>query len=290
MKQFAVLQLTGCAGCEVALLNADSWVEQYQLVYMPLVVSAHAVPEVDVLLVSGAVQTDEDLYNLRQASRRAKQVIAVGTCAISGGVTHLGDRDEVRQAFMAQAERRSLPRLLPRSRPVDSCAAVDRYLPGCPPTPELFMAALFETPDFKAAASVCQECGRRKNREQRPAHLLGFQQGEVQPDVCLVNQGYLCIGTSTRGGCRALCTRAGHPCVGCRGPSNAFIEKESQAWLDSIQRVFTSMTDIPVEEIQAGLHSPQLSLFLFQFSDYMDREAAAGGQAPALKRAKEKII
>jgi F420-non-reducing hydrogenase small subunit len=290
MKQFAVLQLTGCAGCEVALLNAESWIEQYQLVYMPLVVSAHAVPEVDVLLVSGAVQTDEDLYNLRQASRRAKQVIAVGTCAISGGITHLGDREEARQAFMAQAERRSLPRLLPRSRPVDSLVAVDRYLPGCPPTPELFLAALFEPVDFKAAASVCQECGRRKVREMRPAHLVGFQQGEVQPDICLVNQGYLCIGTSTRGGCRALCTRAGHPCVGCRGPSNAFIEKESQAWLDSIQRVFTSMTDIPLEEIQAGLHSPQLALFIFQFSDYMEREAAAGGQTPPPKRAKEKVI
>ena len=40
MKKFAVLQLSGCAGCEVALLNAEAWVAQYKLVYMPLVVSA----------------------------------------------------------------------------------------------------------------------------------------------------------------------------------------------------------------------------------------------------------
>ena len=99
-------------------------------------------------------------------------------------------------------------------------------------------------------------------------HLTGFQSGEVDPALCLVNQGFLCIGASTRGGCNALCTRPGHPCVGCRVPSNAFIEKESSAWMNSITRVFTTMTDIPPEEIRQGLHSPQYAMFLFQFSDY----------------------
>ncbi|MBN1936060.1 MAG: hypothetical protein JW934_15430, partial [Anaerolineae bacterium] len=230
MKQFAVLQLSGCAGCEVSLLNAEAWVEQYELVYMPLVVSAYDVPQVDILLVSGGVRTDEDLYNLRRAARRAEQVVAVGTCAISGGVANLGDRDEVRALFMAQAERHHVPRLLPRSHPIDAAVEVDLYLPGCPPTPELFMAVLSEPSTFEASRTVCQECGRRKLRDMRPAHLSGFQRGEVLPDICLVNQGYLCVGTSTRGGCRAPCTRAGHPCVGCRGPSDAFIEKESAQW------------------------------------------------------------
>jgi F420-non-reducing hydrogenase small subunit len=124
----------------------------------------------------------------------------------------------------------------------------------------------------------------------KPKHLLGFQQGEVLPDVCLINQGYLCVGTSTRGGCRALCTRPGHPCVGCRGPSDALIEKESSAWFEAIQRVFERMTDIPPAEIAATLRSPQLSLFLFQFADYA---AATGGttvgtdQAP---RRKEEVL
>jgi len=170
--------------------------------------------------------------------------------------------------FLAQAQRRHVPRMLPKSHPVDAMVPVDRYLPGCPPTPELFMAALDETGSFKPAGTVCQECGRRKEREIRPTHLSGFLQGEVQPEICLINQGYLCIGASTRGGCRALCTKPGHPCVGCRGPSNAFIEKESAAWLASITKVFTNMTDIPAEEIDAALHSPQYAMFVFQFSDY----------------------
>jgi F420-non-reducing hydrogenase small subunit len=272
MKRFAVLQLSGCAGCEVSLLNAEAWVDQYRLVYMPLVVSAYNVPEVDVLLVSGGVRTDEDLYNLRRAVRCAGQVVAVGTCAISGGIASLGNRDDVREVFLAQAERRHVPRLLPKCRPIDAVVEVDRYLPGCPPTPELFTAVLYDAPDFEPARTVCQECGRRKLREPRPDHLIGFQRGEVLPDICLINQGYLCVGSSTRGGCRALCTRPGHPCVGCRGPSNAFIRTESETWLTSIKRVFAKMTDIPEEELDRELRSPQLALFLFQFSDYADTD------------------
>ncbi len=280
MKRFAVLQLSGCAGCEVSLLNADEWLDEYRLAYMPLVVSAHDVPEVESLMVSGGVQTDEDLYNLRRAVRRAKRVIAVGTCAISGGVANLGNRDEVRELFLAQEDRRHVPRLLPKCRPIDAAVNVDLYLPGCPPTPELFMAALLERPDFQPSKTVCQECGRRKVKDMRPAHLTGFRSGETLPDVCLINQGYLCIGTSTRGGRRGLCTHPGHPCVGCRGPSDALIEKDSDAWFTAIRRVFESMTDVPVEEIDEALRSPQLALFLFQFADYEREERPARPTRP----------
>lgn len=282
MKRFAVLQLSGCAGCEVSLLNADAWVEDYQLTYMPLVVSTYNVPEVDVLLISGGVRTDEDLYKLRRAVKGAKQVVPVGTCAISGGVANLGDRDEVRALFLETKERHNVPRLLPRSHPVDAFVEADLYLPGCPPTPELFMAVLSDPDAFEASKIVCQECGRKKLRDMRPEHLVGFQSGEVLPDICLINQGYLCVGSSTRGGCRAPCPRAGHPCVGCRGPSDVFIERESKFWLKSIQRIFAGMTDIPEEEVSEALRSPQLSLFLFQFSDYAveDREP----------RPKEKVL
>jgi F420-non-reducing hydrogenase small subunit len=282
MKRFAVLQLSGCSGCEMALLNAEEWIEEFDLGYMTLVMSAYHVPDVEVLLVTGGVRNDEDLYKLRRAVRRAEEVVAVGTCAISGGIANLGNRPEVREVFLAHEKRIHLPHLLPQCRPIDTAVKVDRYLPGCPPTPELYMAVLRKASDFKAASSVCQECGRKKPKDMRPTRLLGLQQGEVMPDVCLVNQGFMCIGTSTRGGCRALCTIPGYPCVGCRGPSNAFIEKESRVWFASIHRVFEHMTDVPPEEIEAALRSPQLSLFLFQFADY-----AGAGQAT---RDKDQVV
>lgn len=273
---FAVLQLSGCAGCEVSLLNAEGWLDQHRLLYMPLVISSDDVPPVDRLLVSGAVRTDEDLYRLRQAASQAGEVIAVGTCAISGGVANLGNRDDVRAFFFAQEDRRHLPRLLPRAHPVDAFLPVTRYVPGCPPTPELFMAALFDPEGFQASKTVCQECGRKRIPGDRPAHLQGFQTGVVDPERCLINQGYLCIGSSTRGGCRAPCPRAGHPCVGCRGPSNIFISRSSQEWFAAIAKVFRGMTDVPADELDAALRSPQLALFVFQFADYaaVPRDAA----------------
>ena len=282
MKRFAVLQLSGCSGCEVALLNAEEWIDRFDLKYLTLVMSAYDVPEVEVLLVTGGVRTEEDLYKLRRTVRCADEVIAVGTCAISGGIANLGNRREAHDVFLANEERVHLPDLLPKCRPVDTVVKVDRYLPGCPPTPQLYMAVLEESPEMKIAKTVCQECGRKKIREMRPKHLYGFQQGEVLPDVCLFNQGYMCIGTSTRGGCIALCTIPGYLCVGCRGPSDAFIEKESQAWFNSIHKVFSHMTDIPDEEIDAALRSPQLSLFLFQFADY-----AGASHSP---RHKEQVV
>ena len=282
LPAFAVLQLSGCAGCEVSLLNANEWIDQYKLVYMPLVVSLHHVPDVDVLLVSGGVRTNEDAFNLRRAVKHAKKVVAVGTCAISGGISNLGNRDDIREFFLAQGERVHLPNLLPKCRPIDDLVEVDRYLPGCPPTPDLFMALLLENEETKMPKTVCHECGRKKLKDMKPKHLLGFQQGHVDPEICLINQGYLCVGSSTRGGCKAICTRPGHPCVGCRGPSDAFIEKDSMVWFKSIQKVFEAMTDIPPEEIEEGLRSPQLSLFLFQFADY-----AETGRLP---RSKEKVL
>jgi F420-non-reducing hydrogenase small subunit len=282
MKTFAVLQLSGCAGCEVSLLDADAWLSEYQLAYLPLIMSTHDMPPVDVLLVSGGVRNDEELYKLRQAVPQAGQVVAVGTCAISGGVGSLGDREEVRELFIAQMGRRHVPRLLPKCHPVDAVVTVDLYLPGCPPTPELFMAALNDTSELKTNKIVCLECGRKKVKEIRPTRLAGFQQGEAPPDICLIKQGHLCIGSSTRNGCGAPCPRAGFPCVGCRGPSDKLIEKESSAWFESIEKVFNALTDIPVEEVRAGLRSPQLALFLFQFSDY-----SGAGRPP---RPKEKVL
>jgi F420-non-reducing hydrogenase small subunit len=264
---FAVLQLSGCSGCEVSLLNADVWASQHELVYMPLVLSAEDLPPVDTLLVSGAVYSDDDLHRLQQTAHRARRVVAVGTCALSGGVANLGNRESARRVFLDDTSRRHLPRLLPQLRPVDAVVSVDLYLPGCPPTPRLFEAALKLGEPFEPAKTVCQDCGRIKTRD-RPDRLARHSGVAIDPEVCLINQGYLCIGSSTRGGCGAPCTRAGHPCVGCRGPSNGFISRSADEWFAAIKRVFERMTAISREQIDAELRSPGLSLFVFQFADY----------------------
>lgn len=268
---FATLPLSGCSGCEVGLLNSDAWIGPYQLTYMPLVISGDDLPPVDTLLVTGGVGTEDDEYRLRRGRERARRLIAVGTCAISGGVANIGDRDDVREVYFAQRGRRLVPRILPKCHPIDDVVEVDLYLPGCPPMGHLYIAALFGIEGFKPSKTVCIDCGRRKTRD-RPTALTGFQSGEVDPDLCLINQGYMCIGSSTRGGCGAPCTRAGNPCVGCRGPSDGFISRSREEWFTAIKKVFARMTDIPPEAVDDVIRSPQYSLFTFQFADYTGRQ------------------
>ncbi len=284
LPKFAVLQLSGCSGCEVSLLNSDEWIKNFELVYMPLVVSTHKVPEdIEVLLVSGGVRTDEDLHNLRKGASRSKKLIAVGTCALSGGVAQIGEGHISRESYLDSSHRLRLPSMLPRAYPIDKFVHVDLYLPGCPPTPELFIKALTEAENAKIASIVCQECGRKKLPDMRPTSISGPRSGTPDPEICLINQGYLCVGTSTRGGCGALCTRPGHACVGCRGPANPYLNKDPEFVLDNLRRVFTRMTDIPIEEINAALASPWLSLFLGQFTDYTQDQSLP-------QRTKEKMI
>jgi len=284
LPKFAVLQLSGCSGCEVSLLNSTEWIENFDLVYMPLVVSSNKIPDdVEVLLVTGGVRTDEDIHNLRKGASRSSKVIAVGTCALSGGVAQIREAHQARQSYLDASHRLRLPSMLPRAFPIDRFVDVDLYLPGCPPTPELFITALTEAENAKIASIVCQECGRKKLPDMRPKALTGSRSGVVLPDICLVNQGYFCVGTSTRGGCGALCTRPGHACVGCRGPANPYLNKEPSFVLDNLRRTFTRMTDIPEVEINEALDSPWLSLFLDQFTDYTQDDALP-------KRTKEKMI
>jgi F420-non-reducing hydrogenase small subunit len=280
--RFAVLQLTGCAGCEVSLLNAGDELDLANLAYMPLVVTAHDVPEVDVLLVTGGIRTDEDLLKLRESASRVKKIIAVGTCAISGGVAGLGDRHDIRELFLASTHHGRVPRMLPKCSPIDTEVKVDYYLPGCPPVPKLYVALLNDPESLKTTSIVCKECGRKKPKEIRPDKLSDAVHKDVDHDLCLVKQGQLCVGTSTRNGCGAICPKAGFPCVGCRGPSNNLIEKDANAWFESLIRVFERMTDIDPEEISKALKSPHLALFLFQFSDYTDTELDS--------RPKEKVL
>ena len=39
------------------------------------------------------------------------------------------------------------------------------------------------------------------------------------PDICLVNQGIVCLGSATRSGCGSQCPNANAPCLGCYGPT-----------------------------------------------------------------------
>jgi hypothetical protein len=46
-----------------------------------------------------------------------------------------------------------------------------------------------------------------------------------EPKLCLLEQGLLCQGVATRGGCSAPCPQANMPCTGCYGPPEGVIDQ-----------------------------------------------------------------
>jgi F420-non-reducing hydrogenase small subunit len=113
---------------------------------------------------------------------------------------------------------------------LDQVVDVDYYIPGCPPTPELVKEALMMVlenrlpPKGSVLAdrkALCDTCPRKETRPES-LEITSFKrlyEVEWDPSQCFLNQGIICLGPATRGGCRAQCIQANMPCKGCFGPT-----------------------------------------------------------------------
>jgi F420-non-reducing hydrogenase small subunit len=84
-------------------------------------------------------------------------------------------------------------------------------------------------------------CPRRKEF-RRITKIVEPHEIDVDPDLCLMDQGILCLGPATVGGCNARCTRVGQPCRGCYGPTVAVQEQGASA-LTAIASLFPVLDD-----------------------------------------------
>ena len=151
----AIQDLCACDGCEVALADMghvllDLLDDKVDLVYAPLFMSARDYGEVDILMLTGVVRTEDDIADLRQARQRARYIVAFGSCAVFGGIPGLANLHE--QATLLETVYRNapflrtgegtiptelLPALTGEILPIDAYVDVDFSLPGCPPPPRL---------------------------------------------------------------------------------------------------------------------------------------------------------
>jgi F420-non-reducing hydrogenase small subunit len=122
-----------------------------------------------------------------------------------------------------------LPEFYNDVRSLDQVVDVDYYLPGCPPQTErlveVFMAIVTgaELPPKGSVVgalekSQCDECDRKKtdNKTIKEFH----RPIDIQDDgeTCFLEQGVICMGPATRGGCGVRCIEGNAPCRGCYGP------------------------------------------------------------------------
>ena len=156
--RIATVWLDGCSGCHMSILDMDERLielaDQVELVYSPLVDTKDYPENVDLVLVEGAVSTEDDLERIRKVRQRTVILISLGDCAVTANVPSLRNRFPVEavehRAYVENAElnqqvrRDVVPRLLPNSRPVHEFVKVDVFVPGCPPSADTIHFVLTE--------------------------------------------------------------------------------------------------------------------------------------------------
>ncbi|MDR1690465.1 MAG: oxidoreductase [Candidatus Methanoplasma sp.] len=150
----------------------------------------------------------------------------------------------------------TLPVLFDTVKTLDQVIDVDYYVPGCPPMQESISYMLKAVADFAyngvalppkgtnigvVTKTLCEQCHRRKEY-RRITKIVEPHEIDVDPELCLMDQGILCLGPATVGGCNAKCTKAGQPCRGCYGPTAAVQEQGASA-LTAIASLFPVLDD-----------------------------------------------
>ena len=249
-----------CGGCEVTILDIGEplidILKQVEIVHMPVLMdhklfgqtgegTEMEIPEADVGLIAGGIRSDEHKKLALEMRKKCKILIALGTCACSGGIPALANQytleDMLEKVYRGSVTteangipNQQIPTLTDRVYAVNEVVKVDGYLPGCPTTPEMVAEALTALLAGKplpqlATKSVCDECPTKREKKavstlKRRTEPPEFTPGAPLADMrCLMEQGFLCLGPATRSGCGGSdgvprCIRAYMPCEGCFGP------------------------------------------------------------------------
>ncbi len=220
-KKIAMMQLASCWGCHQSLLDAHLTLlhvlPELSFVYWPAVVDFKTkdlenLPDgsVDVGFLEGFCRTEHDIENAKLLRRKCKIVVAIGSCAVLGGVPGMAnlftleelearkfmDEEFVDPGSVVPTE--NVPKNLDAIPDLHTVVKIDVDLPGCPPkTGNIIglIASVLGQVDNKidTSKSMCEVCP------------LG---------TCLLDEGKLCYGPIT-----AVCDpigklASGHPVLG----------------------------------------------------------------------------
>jgi len=148
--KIATQWLAGCAGCHMSILDLDEELvklltENFELTSCPITDLKHP-PQVEVGILEGAVADTSHEEVAREMRARCKILIAIGDCAVFGGVVALRNLISLKAALqrayveaesveggkIPNSEELAVP--LDRVKGVDQVTQVDVYIPGCPPS------------------------------------------------------------------------------------------------------------------------------------------------------------
>jgi F420-non-reducing hydrogenase small subunit len=93
-----------------------------------------------------------------------------------------------------------------------------------------------------------------------------------EAETCLLEQGLLCAGLATRGGCGALCPQANMPCTGCYGPVEGVIDQGAH-FLSAVASVIDSNDPEEVRKIIDDIRDPVGTFYRYSLPDSLLRRA-----------------
>lgn len=258
-------------------------------------VEAMADQEIDVTLFNGAVRNSENEHLAHLLRRKTKVLVAYGSCAHMGGIPGLGnfsnregifervydttettvnpDKIRPQQETKMKEGVLELPEFYNDVRALDQVVDVDYYLPGCPPQTErlveVFMAIVTgaELPPKGSVVgalekSQCDECNRKKtdNKTIKEFH----RPIDIQDDgeTCFLEQGVICMGPATRGGCGVRCIEGNAPCRGCYGPP-ADAKDPGAKMMSAIGTMIDSNDEEEIEKIVDQIDDPAGTFYRF---------------------------
>lgn len=273
-----IISLTCCAGCVSSLLNAGKALLEvlsgdFEIVYSPTFIDLREIPQVDLAIVEGGVRTEEDEELIREVRAKSRILVALGLCATHGGITSLGNIFSLKKLLEKKyglLDTGKLPELKDLMYPICNFVDVDYYTPGCPPMPFLIVHTLKSIASGKTPVRhqsvVCTEC-HRKIIPAKLKRLYGIYEKEADPKICLVSQGFVCLGSLTRDGCGAPCPRAGFTCFGCRGPADSLMYRSRDMYAFFV-KVISKRTSIPEEKVKEELYRNPFIFHTFIFSKF----------------------
>ena len=89
----AIVNITGCTGCVISILDLHEELidvlDLVDLIYCTTVLDVKEIPPCDIALINGTVCNEHDIELLKEAEKKAKKIIALGSCSCFGGITGL---------------------------------------------------------------------------------------------------------------------------------------------------------------------------------------------------------
>jgi NAD-reducing hydrogenase small subunit len=144
----ATTSLAGCFGCHMSLLDIDerlfALLDRVEFDRSPLTDIKHC-GKCDIGIIEGGICNAENVRVLREFRANCDVLIAIGACAVNGGLpaqrNHLDIGQCLQEVYLTEISLAKgmipndpeLPLPLDKVHPLHEVVHIDYFLPGCPP-------------------------------------------------------------------------------------------------------------------------------------------------------------